>query len=348
MRKLLRQLTIYLLIIFVLTTAVSIVYAKEITDMTGKKVIVSDQITKVYSCSPPTTFLLYTIAPDLLVGKNVPVSDKERPYFSKHFKSLPLIGGFYGQGRTPNIEMIIKAKPDIIITWSWNRSAFDRKSSESMEKLQFPVINTFVNHISDYSKVFLFFGKLLNKEKRGKELADYSNKVVIESETFISSIPENEKPKVYYAEGKDGLYTESSGSMHSELISVAGGTNVIKGEPKTGYGMERISIEQVMIYDPDIILTREVSFFKIIYNDPKWKNFKAVKNKSVYQIPLSPINWFDRPPSFMRILGLQWILKCFYPDKYNKDLIKETEYFLKLFFNIDLSENEIKKIIYSY
>ena len=42
----------------------------------------------------------------------------------------------------------------------------------------------------------------------------------------VSSIPDSEKVRVYYAEGPKGLQTDPTGSSHSELIELAGGINV--------------------------------------------------------------------------------------------------------------------------
>ncbi len=341
-RFLIRYFSLFL---FVLLLSASLSYAREVTDMSGRRVIVPDVISRVYSSSPTATYMIYAIDPDLIIGLNSPVLEHERPYLKKSFQELPVIGGFFGQGNTPNMEMIIKAKPDIIITWTWQGSVFDKKAAESMERFHIPVINTTVDTISGYSDAFMFFGKLLGREKRAAELNEYTKKIFNEIEKIISSIPEGDIPSVYYAEGRDGLYTECEGSLHCELIPMAGGRNASRCIGKSAHGMERYSFEQVMLIDPEIIITGERSFYARVFKDTKWRNLRAVKTKRVYLIPRVPFNWFDRPPSLMRILGLQWLTGCFHPDLYKKDIIKETVYFLKLFFNIVVSEEKIREII---
>jgi len=44
---------------------------------------------------------------------------------------------------------------------------------------------------------------------------------------------------VYYAEGTDGLATERETSVHAELIGLAGGRNVHKGEALDHMGMQK-------------------------------------------------------------------------------------------------------------
>ena len=90
-------------------------------------------------------------------------------------------------------------------------------------------------------------------------------------------------------------------------------------------GFEKLSMETLLQYNPDVILVQEKEFYERIYTLPTWQHVKAVQNKRVYFIPKSPFNWFDRPPSFMRILGLQWLMIRLYPDVYQKDLVATTK-----------------------
>ena len=116
---------------------------------------------------------------------------------------------------------------------------------------------------------------------------------------------EENRVRVYYAEGTDGLSTERSQSFHAELIPLAGGINVHQGTALDHYGMEKISMEQLLLYDPEVILIKEKSFFDHIFTDPRWQNLRAVKEHRVYLIPFEPFNWFDRPPSYHAGAGHQ-------------------------------------------
>jgi iron complex transport system substrate-binding protein len=110
-------------------------------------------------------------------------------------------------------------------------------------------------------------------------------------------------------------------------------------------GMEKVTLEQVTAYNPDVILVQDNAFFEKVLKDPQWNKIKAVKQGRVYLIPKAPFNWFDRPPSFMRILGLQWLMGRLYPNEYKKDLVKETRDFFKLFLRVDLAAEDAAKIM---
>ncbi|HEX9022661.1 MAG TPA: hypothetical protein VF799_02365, partial [Geobacteraceae bacterium] len=63
-------------------------------------------------------------------------------------------------------------------------------------------------------------------------------------------------------------------------------------------------------------------------------------------IPDQPLNWFDRPPSFMRFIGLKWVMNLLYPDHYRIDTVKEAREFYRLFLGVEVSDGEMKVIIH--
>ena len=187
-------------------------------------------------------------------------------------------------------------------------------------------------------------GILLNREKRAQELSDYAANALKSVESAISDIPDEKKVSVYYAEAPDGLSTECDKSVHAELIPLAGGKNIHRCEAEDDFGMVRVSIEQIMRNNPDVIIAQEKSFADQVFSNPIWQSVRAVKNKRVYLIPKYPFNWFDRPPSFMRLLGIQWLTNLLYPDRYAFDLPKETKAFYKLFLGIEPDDRALQEI----
>ena len=79
--------------------------------------------------------------------------------------------------------------------------------------------------------------------------------------------------------------------------------------------------------------------------DPMWKSLKAVKNGRIHLVPTQPFNWIDRPPSFMRVLGIQWLSKILHPQTYKIDLNKRTKEFYNLFLHVKLTDAQAKNII---
>lgn len=319
--------------------------AREIVDMGGNRVTLPDTITKVAAVSPPGTYLLYAIDPNLLAGINSPLRENEKKYTIPAYRQLPVIGALAGQGRTINREVLLQVRPDFMLHWAWKDDAANSKFVESMAFMPFPLLAVRLGSILEYPEALRFVGDVTNRRERGETLSRYARTVLDEAKAIAATIPEENKVKVYYAEGTDGLSTERAASLHAELIPLAGGINVHKGEEVDHYGMEKISMEQLLLYDPEVILVKEKTFFDTVQADDRWRNLKAVKAKRVYLVPYEPFNWFDRPPSFMRLLGIKWLLNLLHPDLYRIDMAAETRSFYKLFLGVDLSDSQIKEVL---
>jgi len=320
--------------------------AREITDMAGRKVSIPDTIRKVYAPSPYGSYALYSIDSSLVSGLIFPIKEEDKNYVSRSLRDLPVIGSLFGQGQTANIEVLLKARPDLIVMWSAQKSAMDAKTEETLKKLNVPYVYAVAESLYDYPEVYRFLGNVLNRGEKADKLAAYCQKTLADAKATVDRIPMAKRPTVYYAEGVDGLSTECNDSIHVELLRMAGDTNVHRCHTSCHMGMEKVSLEQVMLYNPDVIVAQEKTFFDKVLKDPRWQSIKAVQEKRVCLIPRTPYNWFDRPPSFMRILGLKWLVSCLYPTEQKGDMVKEAKEFYRLFLGVDLSNEEMKNVMH--
>jgi len=341
----LRFTVLIVLLISLGTTA----YARTITDMAGRKVTIPDRIEKVVGLSPPVTYLVYAIDPLLLAGLNFPLWENEKIYTSEHFKKLPVIGGMVGDGRNLNLELLLQIKPDIAFLWErsgGDTTAINKEYERLLKPLGIPTVYVHIGALSDYPAAILFMGDVLGRSERGTKLNRYAVTAQQKVARAQSGLPPGKKIPVYYAEGIDGLSTDGDGSMHTELIPLSGGVNVSRLQATSAKGMERISMEQLILYDPEVILVKEKKGYEQIMKDVRWKQLRAVRNKKVFLIPHVPFNWFDRPPSYMRFLGVQWLANLLHPELYKIDMVKETRAFYSLFMFKELSDQEARDVLW--
>lgn len=77
-----------------------------------------------------------------------------------------------------------------------------------------------------------------------------------------------------------------------------------------------------------------------------WSQISAVKNHRVYKIPLGVYAW--SPPNAERALLLKWAAKRNLPEKFKDiDMSELVTDFYKEFFQYDLSQAEIEKILHA-
>ncbi len=321
-----------------------------IKDMAGREVEIPTNINKVYSTNPMGILALYAINPDTIAGLNFEIGEAEKKFTTKEYQALPVLGRLNKGDANGSEEEILAANPDIIIDMGTIEPDWIKGADETQERLGIPTImvdGTFEN--SD--KAYEFLGELVGSEERAKELADYFRDSIKETKDIVSKIPEDKKVKVYYAGGDGGLSTSPAGSIHSELIDIVGGKNVVGTE---GPGNMEVTMEQILNWNPDkIILEKEgamgrngsESLYEDVLKDDTWKSVEAVKTGEVYQIPNAPFNWYGRPQSPSRILGTKWLGNLLYPDYFKVDINKETKEFYKKFYNIDLKDSDVDEIL---
>lgn len=321
------------------------------TDMAKRTVEIPAKVTKVFSTNPIGTLYVYAVAPEKVAGLNWPVTPMEAKYTTKEYQALPMLGGnFGGKKITLNFEQIVKVHPDFIL-FIGDINSFSIDSVNKMqEKLGIPCV-MLDGDIKKTVDVIKIVGKLTNSDKSAAKLAGYVSKNLGAVSKAVSKIPADKKVKVYYAEGVKGLETDPAGSIHAEIIDMAGGYNVAKVQEQVGFGRTPVSMEQVLGWNPDVIIVCSDQgfatdrFFTTIYKDALWSNLAAVKAKNVYETPFAPFNWMDRPPSVNRVLGVMWMANLLYPKQYKIDIKAKTKEFYALFYHRKLTDAEVKEIL---
>src|SRR5262247_2939197 len=89
--------------------------AATVTDATGRAVPVPDKVVRVFPAGPPAAILLYTLAPDLLLGWPRANRPEECVYMLPDVCARPEVGRITGRGNTANLEVVLALKPDLIL-----------------------------------------------------------------------------------------------------------------------------------------------------------------------------------------------------------------------------------------
>jgi iron complex transport system substrate-binding protein len=318
-----------------------------IVDMAGREVEIPMEIEKVYSSNPVGSLIMYTIDDKLMVGLNYDLYEEEKQYTTEYYQNLPNLGGWYGQGKTGNIEELIKIQPNIVVQSGVNETSIT-SADELQEKLGIPVI-CINSDFDKLSETYRFLGEIFEQRERCESLAEYCEETIAHASEITGKI--KNKVKVYYAEETAGLNTDPAGSAHARLIDLSGGVNVADVEMASGYGRTEVSMEQVIQWDPEVIIacidngyTDSGSYYTILEKE-EWSEITAVKEGRVYQTPTIPFNWFDRPPSVNTVIGLKWCQAVLYPDIVDYDIKEETKEFYELFYHVTLTDSDVDKIL---
>ena len=140
--------------------------------------------------------------------------------------------------------------------------------------------------------------------------------------------------------------TIASGSLHSQTIEFAGLVNVADLANKGGSGRNQVSMEQLLLWDPDLILLTNGAQASELQKDSLFRQLRAVQQGKVYDIPVEPYNWVARPPSVNRLIGLYWVAHLAYPNLVDRRTLEnKLREFYSLFYHTSLSDADLRRLI---
>lgn len=308
--------------------------AKEhiVTDLEGRRVSLPSKINSVVTLGGVpalNTFVMVLGEGEKIISALPDFVDKKKFKYQLIFApQLETNTLMQTQTRAPNIELILKAKPDVVIS-------FSKSDADILTPKGIKVVLVHWRDARDAKATIKLLGELFGKQALAKEYIDFFDKVVAKAAVLSEG---EKKPKV--------LYTIFSMMMNKSFmadwwIQKAGGISVTwpRKVEKLVY-----TAEDLLKYNPDIILLSSKKDIKKLKNDKRFSTLKAVKNDEIYSSPMGTMIWTQ--PTSEQPLTLLWALNIFYPKKYNKaELIKDTTYFYEHFFKTKLSEKEVKEIL---
>jgi iron complex transport system substrate-binding protein len=313
--------------------------AVAIQDAAGRSVAVPDRVARVFPAGPPAAILLYTLAPDLLLGWPRANRAEECAFMLPDICTRPEVGRLTGRGNSANLESVLALKPDLIIDVGSTAPTFVSLATRVQEQTGIPYA-LLDGRFDAMAATYRLLGKLAGRD--AEPHAAYAEDALLKIQTRVNRIPEGERPRVYYARGPKGLETGLGGSINVETIEFLGARNVA-GE--TRGGLATVSLEQVLKWDPEIIITIDRDFAANVRSDPLWKDVTAVRAGRVHLSPKMPFGWVDFPPSVNRLIGLWWLAQIFYPDHFKEDIRALTRDFYKLFYHVTPSDADLERVL---
>lgn len=314
---------------------------RSFTDDAGRTVEIPERIERVMAAGPPASVLLYALAPDRMLGWNRALREPERPFIAEPYRDLPEHGRLTGRGGTANVEAVLAMRPDVIVDTGTINETYISLADRVQEQTGIPYV-LIGGDFADTALTLRRAGSLLGEEERAEELARYAEKTIERLGDVLDGIQEHERPRVFYGRGPQGLETGVGTSINVEVLAAVGAVNVAQSAGSGG--LANVSVEQVLSWDPEVILTLDPTFHQSLRDDPLWAGVDAVRNGRIYRAPTLPFGWFDAPPGINRLIGVAWLTWVLYPQA-GVDLRQETRDFFRLFYHVDPTEEQLDTLL---
>jgi len=196
---------------------------------------------------------------------------------------VPSVGGTVN----PDVEAILEARPDLVITWADTDA---RALTERFESFGLPVYAARARSIDDFERHARALGALLGRSAAAEALVE---QVGQQLEAVRVDAPEAERPSVLFVVWPRPLITTGAGTFVDELIRQVGGRSAFDdlNDP-----WPTVSFEAVLERAPDlVVVTSEHAEGLVphwIEQDPTWRTLDAVRLGRVH---LVDADIFNRP-----------------------------------------------------
>ena len=120
----------------------------------------------------------------------------------------------------------------------------------------------------------------------------------------------------------------------------------LPGAPIVKRLLTQVSMENLLRWQPDIILVQEAVTADFIRRDPLWQGVKAVAEQRILFLSGLPFGWLDAPPGINRLLGLRR-LHAWLDPAINRQFKSDIQHYAQLFWHCSLSDADYQKLVAS-
>lgn len=311
------------------------------TDDAGRQVQIPTQISRIVPSSALGQIILQAIAPEMLVGLSSELDEEARGYDHEMLFDLPVFGNLYA-GENLNVEELAMAEPQLIIDIGEKNPS----TIEDMDALQTRTLipSVFLStSLEAMPETFRTLGKLLGKEAKGEQLAQFCETVYDRTVAIMEQVGDN-KVKALYVLGEDGLNVIAATSYHAELLDLLTDNLAVVDNPISKGSGNAVTMEQIALWDPEFVIFGPDSIYDTVRDRSPWNQITAIVHGNFVEVPNLPDNWMSMPPSVQRYLGLIWLTAVLYPEYCNYDVKAEILEYYSLFHGCTLTEAQYAKV----
>ncbi|MFA9463930.1 MAG: ABC transporter substrate-binding protein [Velocimicrobium sp.] len=316
---------------------------KTFTDSAGREVEIPTDITRIACSGSLAQIVLFALAPQMLVGLSGEWDPSAEQYINADYYNLSVLGQFYGKGDL-NLEEVVKVDPQIIIDVGESKDTIVEDMDGIEEQVGIPTVHIEAT-TATMGETYRILGELLGRQEEAEELAIYCDEVYKNTQDIMSKVGEDGLVKILYCTGEDGLNVIAKGSFHAEVIDMLSDNQAIVDEISNMGTGNPVDMEQLLMWNPDVILFAPGSIYSAIADNEDWQQLTAIKNGTYYEVPNGPYNWMGAPPSVNRYMGMIWMSQLLYPEVANYNMYDETAKYYQLFYHTELSQDQYNALV---
>ena len=276
-------------------------------DSTGRQVPVPPKIEKIAITGPLSQVYILPLAGDMLAGVSNAYAEDAEQYLPAYISEKAEIGQLYGGKGELDLEALLAAAPDVVIDIGEPKKTIAEDLTALTEQTGIPFLHIDAT-VRTAPEAYRTLGKLLGREEKAEELARWCETTYANAEALMAKVDEaGVRKSLLYCLGDKGINVIAEGSFHAETVNMMSkNLAVLEDVVSSGAGNE-VDLEQILVWDPDVIIFAPDSCYKSISSTPEWQSISAVASGNYFETPYGPYGWLSSPPAVQRYLGMLWL-----------------------------------------
>ena len=208
----------------------------------------------------------------------------------------------------PNIEAIIAAKPDLIVTLAFEQQ---KNLAERLKRINYNCLTMNIEKVNDLFEAIETIGTATGKQNEANELVTNIRKNLDKLSALVGT---EEKVRVLWVVQREPLRVAGRDTFVNEMLELAGGENAISS---TIYKYPPVGAEQVIACGADVIIEPSMQQKDLAIQQnralqywSKFENVPAVANKRIYIIQGDMVSRLS--PRLYE--GIETIARCLRPE----------------------------------
>lgn len=310
--------------------------ARDVVDMTGRKVTVPDVVERVVTIGavPVINSYVFAVGKAETLAMGLP-SNFDRALSAFQFVFAPQLANnpqLQDASQAPDLEKMLSVQPDVVL--SFEQSVADMLSANGIS-----VILLRIGTPDEVKAGVKLIAEALGNPAVGPKYAAYFDELTARVAAKVAAIPEEKRPTVLYM--NPAIMTQPH--VISEWWIPAGGGRSVTNDGRT-QNVLPLTTEAVVGANPDYIFVQEPSHVGVLRADPVLSQLDAVKNNRVIVSPRGAHVWGNRAVDL--VLTPLWVATELHPEAFpREELIAESKHFYAEFFKTELSTEQVEAIL---
>ncbi len=308
-------------------------------DDAGRTVTLPAKVSRVFAAGAPADVLLYTLVPEMLVGRNQVPSAAAMEFIPPRFRTPVAIASLPNADDNKADAELLALKPDVYVDYGDVAPDYIASLANVQQRTGIPSI-ILDGRLEKIPETYRKLGAALGVKSRGDLLAAHAERILAKYSGILGK--SSPAPRAYLGCNADGMNPCFDGDGSAEVARLLGAVNVAgrRGQPA-----KRPTLEDIKAWNPDVIIAANPAALARMREDASWLTIPAVAGNRLFAPPTLPFNWGPRPPSVNRLLGLIWLAYVLPGRPFDAEFYGDVRAFFVDFYQVTPTDGQLQALV---